>query len=336
MLAIDRVLKEEKYDSRIMALKIHERLQDTAAFVDLKQIGPDDLVLFHKSTGDALTGRIAKLACRKGIIYHNITPPGFFFFYDPVMAGVQRMARNQLKKHLPGYDFAWGVSEYNRSELVSMGMDRRKTAVLPILMKRHPVQPDPETLQQLKAVTGIKLLFIGRVIPQKKQEDIIKAYRYVLEKNPDTKLFLVGSWNGWEKYYAKLKGFCADLHLTDRQVIFTGPVTEEEKEAYLTGSDALVCMSEHEGFCVPLLEAMEHGLPVVAYKAAAVPETLDGSGIQFETKDYPEIAKAIQRLKQDPAFRQKIIRKQREQRDRFSYDTVRSKLLELINGEING
>lgn len=333
--AIDEILKEEKYDSRIMALKIHEAYSGLASVVDLSGIQPDDVVIFHKSTGDALTGRIAGLSCRKGIVYHNITPAGYLFPYDPVMAYVLYMGRRQLKKNLSRYDFAWGVSEYNCRELISMGMATDRTAVLPILMKHHPVQPDPDALRQLNESKGINLLFIGRISPQKKQEDIIKVYWHVLQKDPEARLFLVGRWNGLEKYYAKLKGFCADLGLTDQQVIFTGGVSEEEKAAYLTGADALVCMSEHEGFCVPLLEAMEYGLPVIAYHAAAIPETLGESGILFRKKDYAAIAGELSRLKEDLPYRQEVITKQRERLHQFDYDVVRNRLLELIRGEIH-
>ena len=138
-----------------------------------------------------------------------------------------------------------------------------------------------------------------------------------------------------EKYYAKLKGFCADLGLTNQNVIFTGGITEEEKEAYLTKADVMVCMSEHEGFCVPLLESMKHDLPVVAYKTAAVPETLGEGGILFQQKDYPAIAKAIIRLKTDQEYYQETIRRQQKQLRQYDYEVVCDKLHRLISGVLN-
>lgn len=332
VLAVDEALKQHGYDSRIMAITIHESLLSKAQFIDMSSIKPEDLVIFHKSTGDALTGRLTELSCKKGIIYHNITPAKMILPYDPVMSCVLYIGRRQLKKYLGQYDFAWGVSQYNCQELQLMGMDKKKTAILPILIKQHPIQPDSVLLEQLKQSNGIKLLFIGRISPQKKQEDIIKTYWYVLQQDSMARLFLVGKWDGMEKYYAKLKGFCADLGLTDQQVTFTGGVSEAEKEAYLTGADVLVCMSEHEGFCVPLLEAMNHDLPIVAYQAGAVSETLGDSGIQFKEKDYPAIARAIIKLKTNQQYYQDTVMKQQERQQQYDYQVVQDKLFDLING----
>ena len=143
-------------------------------------------------------------------------------------------------------------------------------------------------------------------------------------------MYLVGSWNGFEKYYAKLRGFAADLGLTDDQVVFTGLVSEAEKASYLQNTDVFLCMSEHEGFCVPLLEAMASGLPIMAYAAAAVPETLGEKGVLIQNKDYNEIAKQIGRITKDDAYRKQIIDYQYENLRRFDIDVTKKKLLQLV------
>ncbi len=329
VLAIDEELCEAGYETAIMTLKVHEDLESEVVAFDLESFSTSDIVIFHKSTGDALTKRVSQLFCKKGVIYHNITPARFFLPYDPVMAGVLMAGRHQLKKHIRKFDFAWGDSEYNCKELREIGA--KNIEVLPVLLKQNRIIPDEETLEELKNHNGTKLLFIGRISPNKKYEDIIKVYWHVLQQDPNAKLFLIGRWDGLEKYYAKLKGFCANLHLSDSQVVFTGSVSEEKKKAYLTGTDVLVCMSEHEGFCIPLVESMAHDLPVVAYAAAAIPETLGESHeLLYREKNYSIIADAILRLKMDEAFRQRIIASQHEQLRKFNSKKTQEKLLSLI------
>ena len=336
VLAIDETLKQAEYPTEIMALTVQEDLKPLTAEFDLNHLKKEDLVLFHKSTGDALTKRIAGLPCKKGLIYHNITPARFFLPYDPIMLAVLCTGRKQLKKHLRAFDFTWGDSRYNCDELLKDGMPEERITVLPILSDRHSAKPDEEILNRLNRSPGTKLLFVGRISPNKKYEDIIKVYWYVLQKDPGATLYLVGKWDGLEKYYAKLKGFCADLKLTDERVVFTGPVSEEAKEAYLQGADALVCMSEHEGFCIPLMEAMEHDLPIVAYAAAAIPETLgEDHELLFREKDYEAMAEAILRLRKDEVYRRRIINGQRKQLEYFDGNKTREKLLSLIRQALN-
>ena len=336
ILAIDETLSEAGYDSRIMSLTIHEQLSHRASNVDFTAIQPDDLVIFHKATGDSFGNCAASLKCVKGIIYHNITPPRFFLGYDNVMAWNLWRGRNQLKKLAGIMDFGWGDSTYNCQELARAGFAKEKLAVLPILFPTGDAQalPDAATVKQLKTRKGARLLFIGRVASNKKHEDLIKLYcHYLRDVDPDATLYLVGSWAGFEKYYAKLKGFAADIGLRDDQVVFTGRVSEEEKAAYLSCADVYVCMSEHEGFCVPLLEAMHRDVPVAAYASSAVPETLGDNGLLFARKDYPEIARQIGRVCRDGAFRRQVIERQRASVARFDGDRTRARLLELVGRE---
>ena len=333
ILAIDETLSEAGYHSRIMSSTIHEQLTGRASDVDFSRIQPEDLVIFHKATGDSFGGFAAQLPCTRGMIYHNITPAKFFLPYDDVMAWNLWRGRRQLRKLAKIMDFAWGDSSYNCRELELAGFPREKLAVLPILFGKDDGQvgPDPETLRRLTAQRGTRLLFIGRIAPNKKQEDIIKLYYcFLRDVDPDAKLYIVGNWSGFEKYYAKLKGFAADLRLRDDQVVFAGHVTEAEKSAYLACADAFVCMSEHEGFCIPLLEAMRRDVPVIAYASSAVPETLGENGLLFQKKDYVEMARQTGRACRDEAFRQRVLQSQRENLKRFDRETTRTKLLGLV------
>ena len=329
VLAIDDTLRSAGYDCSIMAFTINEKLADRAENVDLSSIGPEDVVLFHKATGDILTNRIAELPCRKGMIYHNITPAHFFLPYDAVMAWNLDRGRRQLKKYAGQMDFAWGDSEFNCRELRKAGA--KNVSVRPVFFNTSSAEADPEIQQKLRDEKGTKILFIGRIAPNKKYENIIKAYHHFINlKDGDAKLYLVGSWEGLEKYYAKLKGFAADLNLSDKQVVFTGRVSEEEKAAYLEGSDVLLCMSEHEGFCVPVLEAAEHDLPVVAYTKGAVPDTLGDNGLLVYKKDYEAIANIIDKVCSNMNFRNEVINKQKTNAERFDRKKTEKRVIDLI------
>ncbi len=328
VLALHNMLAQAGYDSRIMAMTIHEKLAGRAEPVDFSRFEQEDLAIFHKATGDSFPGFAARLKCRKAVIYHNITPAKYFLAYDEVMAWNLWRGRRQLKQLAKCVDWGWGDSRYNCQELIAAGFDPDRVDVLPIPFtagtgaERGP-RPDRPV--------GADLLFIGRIASNKKQEDVIKVfYCYLRDVDPKATLTLVGSWTGFEKYYAKLKGFAADLGLTDEQVVFTGHVTDEEKRRYLERADAFVCMSEHEGFCVPLLEAIDRDIPVAAFAAAAVPETLGDNGLLFREKDYAKIAADIGRVLREGALRAEVLRKQRESLRRFDLEATRRKLLELV------
>ena len=334
ILAIDEVLKKHGYNTLIMASNTHEALRNRAKDLDFSHVDTDDLVLFHKGSGDKITKQIAALPCKRIMIYHNITPAKFFIPYDLRMALVLSLGRLQLRCHAPRMNACWSDSNYNAQELQRYGVPVEKITVLPILFseKENHITPDSETERRLQSQTGKKLLCIGRIAPNKKLEDSIKVYaRYFERYDSNAILYLLGSWNGHEKYYAKLKDLVADLGLSDKQVVFTGNVTESEKEAYLRNADALICQSEHEGFCVPLLEAMKRDLPVLAYSAAAVPETVGNSDLLFPQKDYNAMADALEHLYQDAAFRAKVLDMQRENLKRFDQDIVSRQFIQLIN-----
>lgn len=333
VLAMDDVLRQHGYETVIMASKIHADLKIRARQMDLSMPRKEDLILFHKANGDLITGKIAALPCKKVMIYHNITPAKYFFPYDLTFFTGLCIGRRQVRWYAPRMDACWADSAYNAAELLKVGVSKEKLAVLPILFSENEskTQPNPVTERMLKSIFGTKLVSVGRIVPNKKWEDVIKAYAvYREQKDPNAVLFLLGSWDGMEKYYAKLKSFAADLKLNDRQVVFAGKVTDEEKEAYYRNSDALLCLSEHEGFCIPPVEASARDLPVLAYKAAAVPETLGSSGLQFAEKDYEAMAEALARLKTDPSFRQRIIEGQRENLKRFDPERIRPEFLRLV------
>jgi glycosyltransferase involved in cell wall biosynthesis len=157
---------------------------------------------------------------------------------------------------------------------------------------------------------------VGRVIPNKKFEDVIRAFHvYRTRLNVRSRLLLAGSYSGFEKYHATLQGLIARLGTAD--VHFLGHVRNEELSALYEVADLFLCASEHEGFCVPLVEAFYKRVPVLAYAATAVPATMDGAGILYDTKDPEYVARLMEAVLDVPQISDSIVRSQDAALDRL-------------------
>lgn len=331
VLAIDQYLREKGYETKILAFIIDDRVSRYAEYFQPKMIFKHDIVIYHKACGEPLTEQFNMLLCKKIMLYHNITPSEFFKPYDRLQAWRLKQGRQQVIDMIPYLDYAWADSLYNLQELLVAGMPSEKTAVLPIMIdfKQYQDTANVDLLKKLYRRKGTKLLFIGRIAPNKCQEDIVKVFYYYKNLiDSQAQLYLVGSYRGTEKYYAKLQGFIAELKLKD--VYFTGHVSFQELLAYYQACDVFVCMSEHEGFCVPLVECMYFDLPIVAYNSSAIPETLDGSGVLIQKKDYGQFCESIKRLQTDMNYREEILNGQRKSLEQYKPERIAETLYKLI------
>jgi glycosyltransferase involved in cell wall biosynthesis len=201
--------------------------------------------------------------------------------------------------------------------------------VLPIIFnpERLTVRPDPKILKSWQ--TGVNLLFVGRIAPNKCFEDLILTFHYLKQTRcPNARLFLVGSSRGMEPYLAFLEALINRLALTD--VFFAGHVSAAQWAAYYQVASLYLSLSEHEGFGVPLLESMYFGVPIVAYKATAVPETLGGSGVLVKTKDHAAIAELIAEILGDESLRNQLIAGQKARLQAFLPEVVGQQLQALL------
>ncbi|GAA3402997.1 hypothetical protein GCM10020370_16990 [Paenibacillus hodogayensis] len=226
--------------------------------------------------------------------------------------------RNQLERLSSLFDFSMAVSEYNSQELNQYGY--KNTQVVPIIInfEDYDLQPDRGIINKFSD-DWVNIVFVGRIAPNKKQDDIIKAFFYYKKYiNPKSRLTLVGSYHGLERYYDELTRLIDSLQLQD--VVITGHLPFEHILAYYRTADLFLCMSEHEGFCVPLLEAMKFDLPIVAFKSSAVGETLSNAGLLLLEKDYMYAAELIDLVLKDDklGYRLKVNREERLQH--FSKD----------------
>jgi L-malate glycosyltransferase len=176
-------------------------------------------------------------------------------------------------------------------------------------------KPDRRILRQYRDGM-VNLLFVGRCAPNKRIEDLLNAFYYFQRYvQPASRLIHVGSYAGMEQYHALLLTRSRELQLKNVELV--GSVRQDELNAYYEVSRAFLCMSDHEGFCIPLLEAMTHDVPVVAYAAGAVPETLDGAGVLVRERRFDLIAETLGRVAEDEPLRTAILKGQRARLARY-------------------
>jgi glycosyltransferase involved in cell wall biosynthesis len=308
-LHLDRQLTRAGYETRLYARFLEPGLGSVgeADGAYLAWLDRPHLLLYHYALhcDNAVLYRASRAP--KLLIYHNITPPEFFAEYSPPLARECALGRLDLPT-LAGCDLALADSAYNAGDLTRAGFDPGRIALLapsPQLAALDATIPAAAVLERFADPATTDILFVGRVTPNKMHEDLIKAFAlYRRHHNPRARLFLVGS-RFLPLYDQRLLALAAALGVGDA-VIMTGRVTLAELRAYYALADVYLCLSRHEGFCVPLAEALHLGVPVVARPAAAVPETLGGAGLLIDG-GYGEIAAALDRVATDPALRAGLV-----------------------------
>lgn len=333
ILLIQEILKKNGYSSEIYAEHIPEIFKNKIYNIHNLEDNDNDILIVHHSMGFEAFNEVIKKRSKKILIYHNITPEEYFDNINLIK--YVRKGLEQTKEYKNLVDYVIADSNYNRRDLIHMGFENN-IDVMPVsisLNRFENIESDDEIIKENKDTVNI--LFVGRVVENKHQKDIIKVFQiYHNYFNKHSKLFLVGDI-GNKKYVEELKITINDLNLT-QSVFITGKVSEEKLKAYFEISDIFLCMSEHEGFCVPLLEAMKMGLPVIAYASTAIPETMDGAGILFIKKNIQYIAALIDEIVNNNNFKNKIIERQYCRIDKMDvYKETENILLKAINNVFN-
>ena len=309
ILAIDDCLRRWGFESSIYAQHVAARLKDRV-LPDTQFIphlsNQDDLLIYHYSIYSPNSRLFRAAKGRRMLVYHNITPADFFHGWDSEQMVLCHMGRQTLPMLAP-CDLVAGVSEYNRQELVKAGFAPEKTAVLPLFLTL-PI-PEENGRAPIDANRPATWLSVGRVVPNKAIEDVLRIFAvYHHSINANSQLRLVGSL-GVTRYVQALKSLVDDLKLNEA-VHFIGHVTDDELRDYYSQADLYLTASKHEGVCVPLLESMAYGLPILARKSSAIPETLGGSGVLFTDLGYEAVAEMGHLLMTDTAVRHQVIQSQ--------------------------
>jgi L-malate glycosyltransferase len=317
VLGITRALRAAGFASEIIVEAADPRLEDlTIDYRDaVGDIGSDDLLIHHFSLGSRASRTAFATPARMILVYHNITPPEYFLGVHDQLVRQCYHGRRELLPYRSRVDLALGDSEFNRRELEALGFD--PTAVLPVVpdFSHLDVAPD-DRITAAYDDEWTNILFVGRVTPNKRPDNVVRFFHaYQTLYNPRARLILAGSYGGFEPYLAQLHTLIARLGVRDVHIL--GQVTNEEMTALYDSADLFLCASEHEGFCVPIVESFYKRVPVVALAATAVPATMDGGGILYETRDPRRVAALINAVLSDPATEERVLAAQDAALDRL-------------------
>jgi glycosyltransferase involved in cell wall biosynthesis len=289
------------------------------------------VTIFHFALPSPMTEAFARLGGARVVQYHNITPARFFAEYSPALFRLAALGRRELQSLAGRVDLALGDSEFNRQELEALGF--APTGVLPIAVNTERITGAPRrpALEKILGDGLMNILFVGRIVPNKKIEDHIRlAEIYKRYVDSHYRFIFVGRSDAVPAYYAQVRALVSELKMLPDRFWFTGPVPDEDLGAFYRWADAYVSLSEHEGFCVPLVEAMAADVPVLAYAAGAVPETLGGAGVLFSPKDLEVAAEMLGMLVYDRPLRARVIEGQRQRLADFAPARIDARLREVL------
>jgi len=312
---------------------VEEAKPEVRAFVrgwrDLGAEPPEDaLLLLHVSMGHEMLDEIPSLRIPKAVVYHNITPASYFAGLNPHAEHYATLGREQLRRLARSCVLGIADSEFNRQELADAGFER--TAVVPILYDWSTFETEPD-----RAVTRrlsderTAILAVGQILPQKAVHDVVRAFARYRETDPAARLYLVGTHAMSGDYLGRVRDEIRALGVDDA-VELTGSVTTAELIAYYRGATAFVTLADHEGFCVPLLEAMRTELPIVAHAAGAIPETLGDAGILLADKSPDRVAETLSHVVRDAELRRALVARGRARLSDFSREAVAARLRDAL------
>lgn len=325
---IRELLRQWGYESQVYATIRDRRWADPGLDFARYRSRPDQMAIFHYSIGSPLTAQVLNLPDRIVPYYHNVTPPEFLRAYNPELARLLDQGRRELVefKRAP---YALAASEYNRQEMLTLGFPR--VEVLPYFvyfdeLRASAANPMGREVTARFASNRVNVLFVGRLVPNKRQDDLVRVLHYYQRLiDPTARLILVGGDANAPGYRLELQTLARVLGVDNVELAGSiGP--REGLGGYYRAATVFVCLSEHEGFCVPLLEAMAFEVPVIAFKSTGVPYALGEAGIQLADKSPAVVSEVIDLVHTDTALRKQIISTQRQRLTAFAPDRVAGRL----------
>jgi len=325
-------LRQWGYESQIYTQIRDRRWDDPGLDFEQYHSRPDQTAIFHYSIGSTLTARVLNLTERVVLYYHNVTPPEFLRGHNPELARLLDQGQRELElfKATP---YTLAASEFNRQEMLARGFAR--VEVLPYFVTFDALRVSAESpigqeVVARYASNRVNVLFVGRLAPNKRQDDLIHVLNYYQRLiDPSARLLLVGGEANAPGYRLELQTLIDVLGV--RYVELAGSIGPREGlGGYYRAATAFVCLSEHEGFCVPLLEAMAFDVPVIAFKSTGVPYALGEAGLQLDEKRYDVVSEAIELVHTDRVLRERLINNQRQRLSDFSSDQVAAQLQKCL------
>ena len=328
-IALRDHLRTLGYRSDIFVKNLDARVSDAAKIFDQDLIDKSAGLLYHHSIGSELTKFAVGHPGPRCLIYHNITPAKFFAPYRPGFAWMLEAGRADLSRLAPHFALSVGDSAYNAAELAAC--DFPHPGVLPIIVNpaKWNITADPHLMDELQDGKS-NLLFVGRVAPNKCQDQLLEAFACYLTLDANARLIIVGDGRMADPYYRRVVDSIGKLGLAGH-VVLAGQVSDAQLSAYYRTAHLYWSMSEHEGFCVPIIEAMWFDTPVLAYGSSAVPETLGCAGRMFTSKaDLREVAGLAKLMIHDDELRARVLAAQAARRTHFLPNAVLEVLEKLL------
>ncbi len=328
-LYIKDLLKSFGFSTKIYAGHVASELSNDIEWHHNLKPSRNDIVFIHHALGHALGDWLIDLPCRKVLVYHNITPGKFFPKNSPVQSDIKKGHQQLYDFHESGIKNVISISDYNKIDLNKVGYENIKT--IPLLFdirEFNAKQWNKKLVTTEKKIPTI--LFVGRVVQNKCQHELIEVARYLkaISETP-FQMILVGNYRKEDAYYQLLMRKIQEYNLHD-WVHFTGKVLQEDLYGWYRASHCFVCLSEHEGFGVPVVEAMNFGLPVVGYDSSNIAYLLKNCGLLIKEKKPPAIASLIKLVLENEATRKTIIDKQNEALSQFDPELLKTKLKNFI------
>ncbi|HVJ95825.1 MAG TPA: glycosyltransferase [Acidimicrobiia bacterium] len=303
-LRAQTLLRAAGLASEIYALDVHHDVRHTAHDARAFEPGPETWALYHFSIASPLVDDLCEQEVPLALDYHNVTEPRFFQRWEPLAAERMAAGKRQLADLAGAPRFALSDSSYNDAELVELGFSH--TSVAPILIDFRDYEGEPDTAlldTRRQRRRGAEWLAVGRIAPNKCLHDVIAAFAaYRRCFDADAHLTIVGNEHTAMQYTKALRSLVSELQL-GAAVEFTGAVPDAALRAYYQSADVFVILSEHEGFAVPVLEAMYFDVPVLAFATGALPETVGAGGLMLESKDPVTVAAAAHEILSQPTLR---------------------------------
>jgi L-malate glycosyltransferase len=333
-----RALLRRLGPSDIFAHHVHPALADEV--IRLERYGQrmatrprDDVLIYHASIGEPeVHGFVTERPERLILVYHNISPAQAFAPYDPGFSGLLHAGRRDLALLRDRVSLALADSQFNAAELTALGYEDVRVSPLIIDPRSlHDVELDEGTTHHLETkVEGPVLLFVGQILPHKRPELLVQAFHVLTTYLvPEAHLIMVGSQR-IESFRQAVQDQIAELGL--HRVWLAGGVPPETLRSFYERADAFVTASDHEGFCVPLLEAMSFDLPIVARSTAAIPETLDGAGLEVDPADGPIVlAESMAEVLTNQTLRTELVRRGHRRLADFDPELARQRFLENLS-----
>ena len=321
-----------KVDNTVYSRWMNERVAHYTHDINTYSPKEDDYILYHYSGKSTILEQVLDYNLPVILRYHNITPPKYLVQDNPELADRCREGIEQIKSNVRFFDFYCGDSEFNNRDLIAYGADADRAYVLPVAMnlsKLHETATDKKIIQEMKKHPNI--IFVGRIAPNKCIEDVLDVFdNFHKYYNDKAFLYLVGNMQQTGTYTKYIQDKINKL-TSKEHIIMTGKVDDSQLSSYYSGADVFLCMSEHEGFCIPLLEAMEFNIPVIAYDAGAVAGTMGESGILVKNKVVPIVAGLLNELTINPFLRSRVVQEQQKHLQEFDTPAMKKQLAKLIS-----